>query len=220
MNDRTIITYEKIRPSLQTFDVLNCIYGTNPWSIMDRIMGAIGHTAMVYRCRETGQIMVYESTQTSRRDKLSGVQLRPMNEWLENYNGKVYLRHIHFESLGVFSGHDRRVMAEIECARHIHKYRGTAYPDLSSWKWRWFLINAAIDLPSIFKRLKKALENDDIDTVMFCAHLLGNVFKWCGLSIDTLNAAELDPDDLRWFSQIFESYLKVGILFSQEIRIK
>jgi len=177
-------------------------------------MGAIGHTATVYRCHETGQVMVYESTQMGRKDTLSGVQLRPMREWLANYPGRVYLRYVAFES-----GVARRI-AEDMCQRHIKKYRGVAYPDLKQWRWRWFLANAAIDIPGMSK-LKKALENPDIDEVMFCTMLVMHLFRYCGLvNYNFVNPAEWEPDDTRDYGKIRNAVLTRGMQVLPEIQIK
>ena len=127
-----ITPYDEIRPYLQTFDIINCV----PRGF---IMGLIGHTAMVYRCKATGQVMVYESTQTGRKDNKSGVQLRPMREWVDNYKGKIYI------SRTEIIGDVKRTIAEIRCDEHIKQYRGTAYPNLKKLKGLWFTANAAVD---------------------------------------------------------------------------
>jgi len=207
-----ILPYDDIKSGLQTFDILNCVYGTEPWNPIHWIMGAIGHSAMVYRCAATGQLMVYESTQTSRRDKLSGVQLRPMKEWL-NYPGRIYFRRT------VFSDLLHRESALRTCDGHIQKYRGTAYPNLKQSRWLWFLINAAVDLP-----FRNCLENPDIDTVMFCTMLIGHVFRYCGMLADEkaeyFNPAEMEPDDLREDIERFVSFLSSDITVGPEHRLK
>jgi len=209
MKKEIITPYGDIRNNLQTFDVVNCIYGDQWYNPVHWFLGAIGHTAMVYRCKTTGQIMIYESTTTSKLDKRTGVQLRPMKEWVDNYPGKIYIRPTTIE------GGVRREAAEILCTRHIKKYRGTEYPDLSTWRWIWFLANAAIDLP-----FKTGLQNPDIDTVMFCTHLFGHVYRYCGLASLNLNPAELQPDDLRHDIHNFLIYLSAGVSIGNEIRIK
>ena len=179
--------YDDIRGQLQTFDVLNCIPEGFFWS-------KIGHTAMVYVNKETGQVMVYESTQTGRSDKLSGVQLRPMREWLAEYPGKVYLRQMTFWAVGIKQERACRATAEKFCARHIRKYRGTAYPDLKTRKGRWFVASSAIDLPWPFSRWFK---NKDIDYVLFCTMLLMHCLRFCSMVRGGLNPAEYEPDDTR-----------------------
>ena len=211
-----IYSYDEIRDELRTFDILNCVYGTQWWNPAHWIMGLIGHTAMVYICKETGQIFVYESTQMSSKGGLSGVQLRPMREWLEQYPGKVYLRHVAFD---MFDEAVRRLclIAKLEFTAHIKKYRGTKYPDLKKWRWRWFLANAAIDLP-----WKSKLQNPDINFVMFCTQLVGDVFRFCKLFVAAcLNPAELKPGDLREGNDsIFTASLVRGITIGKRKRLK
>lgn len=205
--------YKDIRESLGTFDILNCIYGTLWWNPLHWFMAAIGHTAMVYVCKETGQVMVYESTQMGRSDGKSGVQLRPMKEWLDSYPGKVYLRRVSFGPVSYAVPWDN---AKELCQAHIKKYRGTKYPNLKTWWGRWFLANAAIDLP-----WKNKLENPDIDTVFFCTHLFFHVLRWCGILKDTVNPAEAEPDDTRQGGDAYlTAYLSEGITVGPEIRIK
>ena len=202
-----IIPYDEVRDSLQTFDIINCV----PRGF---IMGMIGHTAMVYKCKATGQVMVYESTQTGRGDGKSGVQLRPMREWVDNYKGKIYI------SQTEIIGDILRCIAEIKCDEHIRKFRGTAYPNLKKAKGLWFTINAAVDLP-----IDTGLENPDVDFWMFCTHLVGHVFRWCLLIKDeSFNPAELEPDDTRkkygYAQSKFEAYFRLNVKSKQEIRIK
>ena len=224
--EESIITpYEKVRGSLKTFDILNCVYGTQPWNPLHWILGAIGHTAMVYRVKETGQLMVYESTQTGRADGLTGVQLRPLKEWLENYPGKVYLRRVTIEGNIFDPGGTATVNdAERACALHIKQHRGTEYPDLKKIKWLWFLANAVVDIPK-WVPFKKYFENVPTTVKMFCTHLVGHCFKYCGLVTGPLNAAELQPDDMRPAGQIrypnnFANYVAAYVKLGAEIRLK
>ena len=210
---KKIKKYKDIRNSLQTFDILNCVYGTQWWNPFHWLMAAIGHTAMVYRCRETGQIMVYESTQTARKDKRKGVQLRPMKEWLENYPGKVYLRHVYI-SVDIASC-DSRIGAELLCKTHIRKYRGTEYPDLNTWKGRFFLANAAIDFDGVIE------DNEDVDFWMFCTMLLFDVFRWSGLMCKDVIPSEAEPDDTRYGKDGYmQLHLCGGVTVGEEVRIK
>ena len=215
MSNEIIVPYNKIRDDLQTFDILNCVYGTQWYNPVHWFMGAIGHSAGVYRCHETGQVMAYESTQMGRTDNNTGVQLRSMREWLASYPGRVYVRHVRFDSSMM------RTIAEDMCREHIKKYRGTGYPDLKKWRWRWFLANAAIDLPWTSK-LQKALENPDIDEVMFCTMLIMHLFRFCGLITEgvSFNPAEWEPDDTRGESKLLSAILASGIQIMPEIRIK
>ena len=207
-----IIPYDEIRSSLRTFDILNCIpnQGLFGW-----FWAWVGHTAMVYVCKETGQVMVYESTQTSRKDGQSGVQLRPMREWVERYPGKIYLRRVAIHNT------IRRLNAEDECAGHIQEFRGTKYPDLKKPRWLIFLANAMVDLPDWVPG-KKKLENLDTAIMMFCTHLLGHVFRWCGMINASCNPAELQPDDLRpgKDKRFVTILLNDGVSIGPEIQIK
>lgn len=211
-----IYDYEEIRDELQTFDIINCTYGDQGWNPIHWLLGAIGHTATVYRCRETGQLFVYESTQMGSKDGLSGVQLRPLKEWVNRYRGKIRIRSVGFESSGAFTGHDRRIMAEQRCKQHIRKYRGRAYPNLKKLKGLWFLMNAAIDLP-----WKSRFRNKDTDTVIFCTMLLFHLFRFCRMAWQITVPSEAEPDDTRPGSDslLKESLLK-HITVGPERRIK
>ncbi|KKN71958.1 hypothetical protein LCGC14_0416040 [marine sediment metagenome] len=206
-----IVPYEEIRDSLQTFDIINCVPSGG---LLGWLWALIGHTAMVYVCKATSQVMVYESTQTGRGDNKSGVQLRPMREWVENYKGKIYI------SQTEIIGDTLRCIAEDRCGCHIRKYRGTAYPNLKKAKGLWFVINSAIDLP-----FDTGLENPDVDFWFFCTHLIGDVFRWCLLISDAykLNPAELEPDDTRknfYGVSKFEKSMRPSVSSKVEIRIK
>jgi len=192
--------YDDIRPSLQTFDILNCV--PNNW-----FWGAIGHTAEVFRCKETDQVMVYESTQSERDDGKQGVQLRPMRKWLEDYPGRVNIRQVEFDVL------QRRLAAERSCAAHIRQYRGTSYPNIKKWRGLWFVVNAAVDLP-----WKSRLRNPDIDDVMFCTHLFAHNWRFCGM-MHGANPAEFEPDDTR-YRGMFEDYIAPGITIDDEIELE
>ena len=213
MRKAKIPKYEDIRNSLQTFDILNCIYGFQWWNPFHWFMALIGHTAMVYRCRETGQVMVYESTQTARKDNLGGVQLRPLREWLKNYPGKVYLRHVYIDIN--ITPYDSRIQTELLCKEHIRKYRGTAYPDLNTWKGRFFVAGASIDLKGIIN------DNEDTDFWFFCTMLYFDVLRWCRIMHKDVIPSEAEPDDTRSGrdSYLLE-HLYDGVTVSDEIRIK
>lgn len=213
--------YDNIKGELQTFDILNCVPSHWFW-------GFVGHTAMVYRCRETGQLFVYESTQRGKTDSLSGVQLRPMREWLAGRD-KVFVRRVTFgqcyDTYAHDHDHDRtpiihaapvREECEALCAEHIKKNRGKAYPDLKKPRWLWFVINAAIDLP-----WKSRLRNPDIDCVMFCTMLLGDCFRYCKLQYEgaMCQPSELEPDDTRP-GGYFVNYMAEGVHVGPEIEIE
>ena len=137
MPKKTITSYDHIRKTLRTFDILNCLpYVRHWWNPLHWIMRLIGHTAMIYVCKETGQIMVYESTQTSRSDGKSGVQLRPLREFIKQYPGRIKLRQTFISSVfRTGSSAEVRQEAERLFTVHIKKYRGTKYPNLKKWKF-------------------------------------------------------------------------------------
>lgn len=198
------VKYSQIRSRLRTFDVLNCVpYGA--------FWGWIGHTADVYVCQETGQVMVNEATQKKYAGK-SGVQLTPMAEWIHNYTryGRVFWRQCDIRHT-IYSNREN---AELLCAEHIKKYRGTPYPDLKTAAGKWFLANARLDLP-IWKN--NPWTNADIDTIFFCSHLIGHKFRYCGLAED-LNPAELDTKDFRP-GRAFENFLGDGVSLAGEVQI-
>lgn len=200
-----ITPYDEIRPYLQTFDIINCV----PRGFF---MGLVGHTAMVYRCKATGQVMVYESTQTGRGDGKPGVQLRPMREWAQNYKGKIYIRHSYIRGDPTSPPH--RLIAESKCSQHIRKHRGTAYPNLRTLSGLWFVANAAIDL-----WFKNRFQNKDRSDVMFCTQLVGHCLRYCKLIDETVNPAEWEPDDVRGYKYL-NRYCAAGVAFGPEIRIK
>ena len=59
----------------------------------------ISHAAMIYTTISsvTGRVYVFESTTMNKWCNRSGVQLNFLDEWLDNYNGKVWQRHIEVE---------------------------------------------------------------------------------------------------------------------------
>ncbi len=195
------VKYSQIRPQLRTFDVLCCI--PRGW-----FMGWIEHTAGVYICHETGQIMVYQST-TQKYAGKSGVSLMPMAEFVDSYTragGKIRLRQCHIKGSG------RRGKAQQEAAEHIRIYRGTPYPDLKSRAGRWFVANARIDLPFATR-----WANKDTHSIFFCAHLIAHWFR-DGRLTKPLNAAEVDTKDFRT-GRSFEKKLGQGIKLGPEIQI-
>ena len=94
MNKQEIILYPDIRDKLSTFTIINCEH-------KELFFRLIGHTAVVYKCCETGQIMVFESNITvSQITGKSGVRLTPMGKWLSEYKGKVFVRTLEFDFYG------------------------------------------------------------------------------------------------------------------------
>ena len=193
-----IVKYSEIRGRLSSFDYLNCV---------DRITAdprtwfwhLIGHTARVYVDERTGVVYVYEST-TLNKNGISGVQLRLMSEWIrERGRSHVMLRQIRFDDAALY------LRAKQAYAEHIRKYRGTPYPDLSQWRWRWHMANAAIDLPGA----QPHLENVDQDAMMHCTQLSFHLDRYCELVLP-VNPAESEPDNCRPGRQDWLADLLVG----------
>ena len=204
----TIVPYEEIRDSLRTFDIINCEPAGVLWSL-------VGHTAKVYKCPLTGQLYVYESTQTKREGGESGVQLRPLREWVDKYNGRIYIRHSRFEGfVGGKSPEKGRHRSEKLAAEHIKEHRGKSYPNLKTLSGFWRVINAAIDLP-----WKSRLENDDNMDNPFCTHLAMDLDRYCYLVIEGINPAEWEPDDTR-DDGILDIHCRNGVSYDPDIRIQ
>ncbi len=218
-----ITPYLEIRDKLDTFTIINC----EPHNLFWRL---IGHTAVVYKCRETGQLMVLESTTLNKFTGKSGVQLTPMGLWVNNYPGRLYVRIPEFS----FNPSNPRIRANkglynatLDMAESfIKKYLESSYPDLKTWSGKMKLILSALD----FKILGKDIftyKGDDKG--IFCTMLVVMFYKYCQL-MRTLSyrrevrqtadkfASEFEPDDTR-NDAIFEMYLKNCVL-GKEIRIK
>ncbi len=212
----TVIPYETIRGILRTGDLINCRPAGIIWSL-------VGHTAKVYRCPLTGQLYVYESTQTKREGGESGVQLRPLREWVDKYNGRIYIRHSRFEGfVGGKSPEKGRHRSEKLAAEHIKEHRGKSYPNLKTLSGIWRVINSAIDLP--WKgRLQSLLENDDNMDNPFCTHLAIDMDRDMGRlkggSVFVLNPAEWEPDDTCG-DFMFGMFYVAGFRYAKGFRIK
>lgn len=208
-----IIPYETIRDSLQTGDLINCEPAGIIWKL-------VGHTAKVYKCPLTGQLYCYESTQTKREGGESGVQLRPLREWVEQYKGTIRVRYgVYAGYVGGKSPEKRRYKAEQLAAEHIKLHRGKSYPNLKKLSGIWRVINAAIDLP-----WNSRLQNDDNMDNPFCTHLAVDMDRYMGRlssvkDLMTLNPAEWEPDDTR-DDFMFCFYYVPGFRYAKEIRIK
>ena len=202
--------YAAARHNLQTFDIINTEHKDLLWRL-------IGHTAMIYRDIATGVIYVYESTTRNKFNGFSGVQLTPMRLWLQHYPGKVFVRQLYketdkyrllFASVGAASR-----WALIEIQRHIHKFRGVPYPDLSDPKQKQFVINSAIDLPFGIG------QNVDRHDIFFCTQLVADAYQDCKLYTGEQPPSEWQPDDTRSGGD-FEKQLAEGLVLGKEIRIK
>ena len=178
--------YLALREEMGSFDVLCCEHKKWPYTW-------IGHTAVIYK-NEVGQLMVLESTSLNKWSGISGVQLNPLGLWLKNYNGKVYWRKWVW---GVpVSGYEK-TEALHAFQRFIGIYRGTSYPE--GFKGFKILFKAWWDSPFF----KKRSTNPVITTVMFCSHLVAELFMAIRfLRIPTtrggnIPASEYIPEDFR-----------------------
>lgn len=206
-----IFLYETLRDTLQTGDLINCEPAGILWAL-------VGHTAKVYKCPLTDQLYCYESTQTKREGGESGVQLRPLREWVEQYKGTIRIRYGVYEgNIGGKTPDKRRHVAEKKAAEHIKKHRGKSYPNLKTLSGLWRVVNAAIDLP-----WKSRLANDDNMKNPFCTHLAVDMDRHMGRLSDhftKLNPAEWEPDDTR-DDFMFSMFYAPGFRYAKEIRIK
>jgi hypothetical protein len=202
-----ITNYKDIRDKLNTFTIVNCVARKFPYNF-------IGHTAVLYKCQETGQLMVFESTTLNKFTGISGVQLTPFGIWLDKYPGKVYVRIPEFE----ISKRDQDWKLII-AQEFIQNHLGTSYPDLKTRTGRFKLYLAVLD----FK-----LFGVDIftykggDTGLFCTQLVVMFYRYCGLSNADedifLPPNEYEPDDTRNYG-LFDFELK-NCKLSDEICIK
>jgi len=206
-----VIAYRDVRESLGSFDYLNCLdrLTLNPKTWFWRL---IGHTARVFVDPRTGAVFVYESTTLNKTGR-SSVQLTLMSDWLADRcrRKRVMLRQVKFDRGAVWP-----IKAQQRFGSHIRKYRGTPYPDLSQWRWRWHMANAAIDLPGD----QPWLENVDQDTMMHCTQLSFDLDRWCGLINKPVNPAESEPDNCRPGRQDWlDGLLVEGVTVGDEVEI-
>lgn len=181
-----VIKYKDIRDQLSSFDYLNCVDRIT-WNPETWFWRLIGHTARVYVDDMTGVVYVYEST-TLDKNGASGVQLHLMSDWIKDRkHSHVMLRQIKI------SDFDLMIHSSVKFKRHIKKYRGTPYHDLSQWRGRWVTANAAIDLPGH----QPHLENKDQDRTFHCTQLSFHLDRFCGLITKPVNPAEAEPDNCR-----------------------
>lgn len=206
-----ITNYLNIRDKITTFTVVNCVHRKFPYNL-------IGHTAVIYKCGDTGQLMLLESTTLNRATGISGVQLTPFGIWLKNYPGKVYIRIPEFGStlnLG---------RAKLKANEFIRKNLGTSYPNLKTMSGRFKLYMAALDF-KLFGRDWFTYKGDDEG--IFCTELVVMLYQHCGLfvmnkhgvtsSID--EAYEFEPDDFRQHGVMNDWHL-VNCKLGNEIRLK
>ena len=127
---------------------------------------------------------------------------------LDKATGKILWRQ------SIIRGSGKRGRGQQFCANHIKVFRGTPYPNLKTRAGRWYVANARIDLP-IWKN--NPWTNKDTTKAFFCAHLIGNVYRYCNLAAD-LNPAELDTKDFRE-DKAFEAKLVNHVRLGDEVQI-
>ena len=199
MRDR----YDEIRERIDTFTIINCEHRNWFWRL-------IGHTAVVYKDPQIGQLMVLESTQMG-KSGISGVQLSPMGKWVNEYPGTVKIRILQ-RPHGYWVGNVRG--QQQQAAFFIKKYLGTSYPDVKSWEGKKKLILSALDLEIDGKDI---LTYTGDDQGIFCTMLVIMFYQYCGLMESWLLDKEFEPDDTRE-SGIAEKLL-IDCVWSDEIEI-
>ena len=203
-----VVNYLDIRHKIGTFTVINCEHRNWIWRL-------IGHTAVVYKCRITGQLMVLESTNKNFTTGNSGVQLTPLGLWLKNYPGKVFIRVPEFVNKP--SNTDAKWNREEKAGQFVaqHLIAKTSYPDLRTWSGRFKVALSALDLKFRGKDLF-TYKGDDVG--IFCTMLVVQFYIYCGLMKPVIEAAECEPDDTRTHG--FLERQLVDCAWSDEIRIK
>lgn len=200
-----ITNYLDIRDELCTFTIINCIHHRVPYNL-------IGHTAVIYKCPTTGQIMVLESTSLNKFTGISGVQLTPMGLWLKNYPGKVYIRIPEFAADVPAKWRRQKAASEF-----IGNHLGSSYPDLKTRTGRFKLYLAALDF-KLFGVDWLTYKGDDDG--IFCTMLVAMLYAYCGLLCDRYkDVHEYEPDDMRDARGRFQWEL-LDCELGNEIRIK
>ena len=202
MNKNESITpYLEIRDNLSTFTIINCEHH----NLLYRL---IGHTAVVYKCRETNQIMVLESNVGT------GVHLTPMGKWVSKYHGKVFVRiPAYTNPMGLGDG--GVISAWNKAEAFIKDHLGSSYPNLKTWSGRMKLILSALDLKIFDKDL---FTYDSDDNGIFCTMLVIMFLQYCGLMSGETSASEWEPDDTR--NDFTMAHCLINCEYGKEIRIK
>lgn len=201
MNKQEIIPYLDIRYKLLTFTIINCEHHNLLWRL-------IGHTAVVYKCRETSQLMVFESNVGT------GVHLTPMGKWLSEYHGKVFVR-IPTYTMDFGGNGTGDVDAWTKAEEFINIHLGTSYPNLLTRSGRMKLIFSALDLKILGKDIFK-YEGDDEG--IFCTMLVIMLLQYCYLVNNETVAQEWEPDDTR--NDFTLKHCLINCKYGKEIRIK
>ena len=214
-DENAITNYLDIRDKLDTFTIVNCVARKWPYRW-------VGHTAVLYKCKETGQLMVFESTTLNKHTDISGVQLTPFGIWLANYPGKVYVRIPHVIGEGAVANIDKDYQRRKLAQKFIKNHLGTSYPNLKTRTGRFKLYLAALDFKLFGKDIFTYKGSDD---GLFCTQLVVMMYRYCGLAArydgenNVLPSNEYDPKDAR-NDGLFADYELENCVLSDEIRIK
>ena len=203
MKKQEITPYPEIRDRLSTFTIINCEH-KNPFYKW------IGHTAVVYRCLETGQLMVLESNVGV------GVHLTPMGKWLNEYPGKVFVRIPKFDFKETVLGKTICMMTlEMLATEFIKSHLGSSYPNVKTWSGKMKLILSALDFDIFGDDLFKYDGNDE---GIFCTMLVIMFLQYCGLMNNETLACEWEPDNTR--VDFTMAHCLINCKYGKEIRIK
>jgi hypothetical protein len=215
-NKEKIIPYLQIRDKLETFTIVNCVSRKFPYNL-------IGHTAVLYRCPKTGQLMVLESTTLNKFSGKSGVQLTPFGIWLHNYSGKVYVRTPEF----YYPQHSSYDGSINYAQSFIQTHLPSSYPDLKTRTGRFKLYMAALDFKLFGKDIFTYTGDDD---GIFCTMLVVMFYQYCHLmrkyTFDLqsgrinfkFTAEECVPEDCREGG--FLEKALINLTWSTEMRLK
>jgi hypothetical protein len=118
---------------------------------------------------------------------------------------------VYYKACSFIDEFDKKIA---EKAYHIHvaKHLGIPYPDMSQWKWRWYLVNAALDLGI------EQLENVHQKKAMFCTQLSADLDVVCYIIPLDENPSEWEPDDCRDNSRLDEVHTE-DVVIDDEIEI-
>ena len=116
--------------------MLATVHSARPYSFITEYTPATGlaqlrftisHTAKVVR--HQGIMWVAESTTMNEWCGKSGYQINPYDEWLKNYDGKVYYQHLTFQNRPGWTAETRRRAFEI-CRMGLY---GRSYESGVGW---------------------------------------------------------------------------------------
>lgn len=212
-DENAITNYKDIRDQLDTFTIVNCIADRWPFRW-------IGHTAVLYKCQETGQLMVFESTTLNKHTGISGVQLTPFGIWLDKHPGKVYVRipEIELTATSLINSIMNSDALQKRASAFIKNHLGTSYPNLKTRSGRFKLYLAALDFKIFGKDIFTYKGQDD---GLFCTQLVVMMLIHCGvMKDDMIDPHEYVPEDMRNWAGKFDKYFLNNCDYGKEIRIK